>query len=370
MPTAEADVVIVGGGIMGCSTALHLRLKGRSVVLLERDTVAAHASGVNFGNVRRQRRYLPQLPLAMRSRQVWGRLEDLIGDDCGFVAAGHVILALRPGHLEELEAYARDARDYGLELEIVGANAARRRWPWVGEEVVGASWSPADGHANPRLLAPAFARRARALGARVREGAAVVAATHDGARFRVATADGEEARAPVLVNAAGAWGDTLSAWFGEPVALEARAPQQGVTEPLPPFIRPSVGVLHGGIYLRQERRGTVVFGGGHGVSDRRARRVTTSPALSLAQLEKVGRLVPALRHARLVRTWAGNEGYLPDDIPVVGPSRRTPDLFHAFGFCGHGFQLGPGVGSVLAELIADGASEVPLEPFHIGRFAA
>ena len=370
MPPIEADVVIAGGGIMGCSTALHLRLRDRSVVLLERDTVAAHASGVNFGNVRRQRRFLPQLPLAIRSRQIWGQLGDLIGDTCEFTAAGHVIFAFDEGDMAELETYARKALDYGLELEILGANAVRERWPWAGDGVIGASFSPRDGHANPRLLAPAFARRARALGVQVFEGSAVVEARHDGARFRVATDDGREVSAPVMVNTAGAWAATLSGWFGEPAPLVPEAPQQGVTEPVPLFIGPSVGKLTGNIYLRQVARGNVVFGGGRGTADAAARRVYTRPQRTVEQFELVRRLVPALRPARLIRTWAGIEGYMPDDIPVIGPSRTTPGLFHAFGFCGHGFQLGPGVGSVLADLIVDGASDVPLQPFHIDRFAA
>ncbi len=370
MPPIEADVVIAGGGIMGCSTALHLRLRGRSVVLLERDTVAAHASGVNFGNVRRQRRFLPQLPLAMRSREIWGRLADLVGDTCEFTPAGHVVFAFDEGDMAALETYAMRALEYGLELEILGANAVCERWPWVGDGIIGGSWSPNDGHANPRLLAPAFARRARAIGAQILEGATVVEARHDGARFRVATDDGREIAAPVMVNASGAWADTLSAWFGEPVSLVPEAPQQGVTEPLPPLIGPTVGTLAGDIYLRQVARGNVVFGGGRGIADAAARRVYTRPQRTLTHFTLIRRLVPALGHARLIRTWAGIEGYMPDDIPVIGPSRTTPGLFHAFGFCGHGFQLGPGVGSVLAELIVDGHSDVPLEPFHIARFAA
>src|SRR5437867_7294642 len=89
-PAAAADVIIVGGGIMGASAAFFLRQRGRSVILLERGLVGQQASGVNFGNVRRQGRPLFQLPLANRARDIWGRLPALLGEDCEFVPAGHM----------------------------------------------------------------------------------------------------------------------------------------------------------------------------------------------------------------------------------------------------------------------------------------
>jgi sarcosine oxidase subunit beta len=92
------------------------------------------------------------------------------------------------------------------------------------------------------------------------------------------------------------------------------------------------------------------------------------PAKTLAGMGHLGRLVPMLRSAHVIRVWSGIEGYLPDMLPVIGESETMRRLFHAFGFCGHGFQLGPGVGAVLAEMIVDGATTTPLAPFGIGRF--
>jgi sarcosine oxidase subunit beta len=365
-----ADVAIVGGGTAGCSTALHLRQRGASVVLLERGVCGGQASGVNYGGVRRQGRDLAELPLAQRSRAMWGRLAEIVGSDCEFVASGHVKLARSDADMAELEAYREAIRPYDLQLELLGRDTLHARYPFLGDAALGGSLCADDGQANPRLVAPAFARAARAAGADIREHAPVTALEHDGARFRLRTDDGAEISAPTLVNVAGAWGHEIAARFGEPVNEEVTAPNMCVTEPVPYFMVPNFGVCGGGFYVRQIPRGNVILGGGRGVADRERLRAWPVAATTLAASRDTIALVPCLRHAQIIRTWTGIEGVMPDGIPVIGPSRTTPGLFHAFGFSGHGFQLGPAMGAVLAELVLDGATPTPIAAFDIGRFAS
>ncbi|MBR0680870.1 FAD-binding oxidoreductase [Roseomonas eburnea] len=368
-----ADVAIVGGGLMGAATAFFLRRRGLSVVLLERDLVGSHASGTNFGNVRRQGRFLPQLPLANLSREIWGRLPDLIGDDAEFLPSGHIRVAFREADAARLEAYAREARPHGLELELVSGNALRMRFPFLSPEARMASYSPHDGHANPRLAAPAFARAARREGAIVHENAEVLSITKSAEDFLVETSIGRF-RAPLLQVSAGAWGGRLAAAFGEPVPITPHGPQMAVTEPVRYRIEPVMGiaseVVEEGVYLRQVKRGNIVFGGGvRSEASLDTKRARLDPLNTLRQLPQVARLLPAMRALSVIRSWSGVEGYMRDDIPVMGPSAKVAGLFYAFGFCGHGFQLGPGVGATMAELIATGGTGVPIEPFHISRFA-
>jgi sarcosine oxidase, subunit beta len=367
----EVDVAVVGGGIMGASSALHLRaVHGKSVALIERGFIGAQASGVNFGNVRRQGRFLPQLPLAHRSREIWGRLGSLVGDDCEFIATGHLKVAYSAEEMASLEAHAKEAREWGLALELLGANTAHAQYPFLGADVVGACFSPEDGHANPRLVAPAFGRAARAAGVIVHEHVEVDGIERLSGGFRVSTKAGIEIRAEALLNTAGAWGAAIAASFGESVPLDVRGPQMSVTEPLPYFISPVLGTASAVIYLRQVKRGNVVYGGGwRGPATLDPPRGKIDPANSMRQWREVVRIVPALAGVQVIRTWSGVEGYLADDIPVMGPSATTPGLFHSFGFCGHGFQLGPGVGAVMAELVATGRSETSIEPFSVRRFA-
>jgi sarcosine oxidase subunit beta len=370
-----ADVLIVGGGLMGTATALFLRRRGVSVTLLERGLVGQQASGVNFGNVRRQARFLPQLPLANRSLGIWQRLPELIGEDLEFLPSGHIRVAYSQDQVGVLEKYARDAREYGLDLELIDGATMRARYPFLGPEVRAASLSPQDGHANPRLAAPAFARAAVREGAHIVEHTEVLEIAKEGGEFRASCADGRVFRAPTLLITSGAWGDRMSAAFGEPVPLTARGPQMGVTEPVPYRIGPAVGVatphLHESIYFRQIKRGNIIFGGcGRGPAYPDLRRAYVLPEHTLTQFGQLKRLAPRVARLNIIRVWSGIEGYLDDSLPVMGASAKTSGLYYAFGFSGHGFQLGPGVGDVMAELIATGSTSTPIAPFGIGRFAA
>jgi sarcosine oxidase subunit beta len=371
---SAADVIIVGGGLMGAATAFFLRKRGRSVILLERGLVGQQASGTNFGNVRRQGRYFAQLPLSNRAREIWGRLPELIGEDVEFLPSGHLRVGYRPEHIESMEAYAEGAKPYGLALELLSANMLRRRFPFLGPDAIAGSYAPHDGHANPRLAAPAFARAATRAGATIIENAEVLSIDKHGEDFHVATADGRIWRAPAVQISAGAWGARLSARFGEPVPSTTKGPQMAVTEPVSYSLEPVLGVsskeVREVIYLRQVKRGNIVIGGtGHGPVDLDTIRAKVDPLVTLHQFSQLRRLVPAMAALRIIRVWSGIEGYIEDDLPIMGPSSRIPGLFYAFGFCGAGFQLGPGVGDVMAELIDTGSTSTPITAFDIGRFA-
>jgi len=371
----DADVVIVGGGLMGAATAFFLRQRGRSVILLERGLIGQQASGVNFGNVRRQGRFLPQLALANRSRAIWGRLPELLGEDAEFLATGHVRICYDTERLGVLEEYANAARPLGLDLEILSQQALRKRFPYFSHEAVGGSYSPIDGHANPRLAAPAFARAAVRAGARVVENTEIESVEKDGEDFRATATDGRTFRAPAMLITAGAWGGLLSEQFGEAVPMAVHGPQMSVTEPVPYAIREVCGVFttieREVVYCRQIPRGNVIIGGStRGPAFPDIRRAYTVPTSTMSQMAEIRRMIPALGRLNIIRTWSGIEGYMSDGRPIMGPSGRVSGLFYAFGFCGHGFQLGPGVGDVMAELIDTGSTSTPIEPFQMARFAA
>lgn len=359
------DVAIAGGGLVGASAALNLAKRGLRVGLFERRFCGAQASGVNYGGVRCQGRPAEQLPLALRARRVWDRLPELIGSDGEFVASGHLRLARSDADLDGLHRYAQMAREHGLDLQVMAGDAFRRRYPWLGSRAVGGSLCARDGHANPRLVSPAFARAAREAGAEIRENTALTGAVFDGARFQLRTSDASFT-ADWLINSSGAWGNTLAAQFGEAVPLEPIYPNMWVTEPLPLFITHNLGVFGGGIYARQVERGNVVIGGGRGSGNGEYGQPSTDTTRTV--MRDACQLLPLLEHALVIRTWSGVEGATPDDNPIIGASSTTPRLLHAFGFSGGGFLLAPGVGEVLADLVADGATATPIGAFSIERF--
>lgn len=364
----SVDVAIIGGGIVGASAALALRRMGLSVMLLERDACGSRSSGVNYGGVRRQGRPLTQLPLAQRAHGIWGRLPEFIGSDGEYIRSGHLKIARSEADLASLEAYRERSAGFGMDLQILSAKTLRDRYPWLGERAMGGSLCPEDGHANPRLVSPAFARAAAQLGADIREQTRVDDMAHDGTHFVVSSGTELAVHSRFLLNCAGAWAGTVAARFGEPVPIESFHPVMAVTEPLGSFMNLSLGVEGGGIYARQAVRGNCVIGGSRGYALDADRARPSREAIELV-LRQAVELLPTLRTAHIIRTWSGTEGRLPDDEPVIGPSATTPGLIHGFGFAGAGFQVGPAVGEILAELVRDGMTPTPIAAFSISRFS-
>ncbi|AOO85081.1 NAD(P)/FAD-dependent oxidoreductase [Bosea vaviloviae] len=369
MTAGSADVAIIGGGLIAAWTAFFLARRGQRVVMFEKGAVGAQSSGTNFGNLRLQGRFPAQYPLSLHSQALWEEMGSLIGDDCEFAQTGHLYLAFNAEEQAKLEGYAQVSESYGLAIERLGPSELRRRWPWLSETAVAATFSARDATANPRLVTPAVARAAERHGATIRENTRVTALTRQGDGFIVQTADGGQLSCGALVNAAGAWAVEMAECFGETAPIFAAGPPQFVTEPLPCLFAPSLQTIDGSVIARQTERGNVILAGyPRTAADAVANRAPVPPVKTLSAMRALARLVPALAHAHVIRVWSGIEGYLPDMIPVIGPSLTAPGLFHAFGFCGHGFQIGPGVGLCLSEMIIDGATPTPLEPFSIGRF--
>ncbi|MCU4178234.1 NAD(P)/FAD-dependent oxidoreductase [Bosea sp. BH3] len=369
MSAATTDVAIVGGGLIGAWTAFFLARRGQRVTLIEKGVVGAQSSGVNFGNLRLQGRYPAQYPLSLRAQALWEELEALIGEDCEFEQTGHLYLAYHEEESGKLEGYAKVSESYGLNIERVGPAELRRRWPWLGERTVAATFSARDATANPRLVTPAVARAALARGVEVRENMRVDEVARQGEGFLLTMADGSRLSCGSLVNCAGAWALEIAERFGETAPVFPAGPPQFVTEPVPYQIEPSVQAIDGSVIFRQIPRGNIILAGyPRTAADPVMNRAPVPPGKTLAAMRALARVAPMLAHCHVIRVWSGIEAYLPDMIPVIGPSLTQPGLFHAFGFCGHGFQIGPGVGLCLSEMILDGATPTPLDAFSIGRF--
>ncbi len=361
------DVAIIGGGIAGCAAAVQLRRAGMSVVLIERDRCGAAASGVNFGGVRQQGRHPLELPLAQRARKIWSTLNALLGDDTEFAATGHLKLARTDADMAELIAYAAVVRELGLDLQMIGANAIRSDYPWLGGKVIGASLAAEDGQANPRVVAPAYARLAGKVGVDIREMTTVTAASRTATGFQI-EADTLHVTSRLLINTAGMGAAKIASLFGDHVPLEPLLPNMVVTEPLPYLATRSIGVVGGDVYVRQIPRGNVIFGGGRGAGDWANWRSRPASAATAKSAVGLTDLIPAFGDALIIRTWSGIDAVTPDHFPYLGPSATTPGLLHAFGFCGQGFQIGPAVGEVLADLALHGATATPLGAFRLDRF--
>jgi sarcosine oxidase subunit beta len=365
-----ADVVVIGGGLHGCSTALHLALRGLKPVLVEKDYAGRHASGVNAGGVRQLARHIAEIPLSIASMEIWERVEELVGDDCGFSSHGTVLVAESEEELASFRARVDDLRLKGFtHEELIDRAELKRLVPAVSEHCPGGVVSRRDGAADPFRTTQAFRRAAERQGVRILEGVSAERIARDGGGWRVTTTSGDAHAAAAVVNCAGAWADRIAAQLGEAAPLRPSAFMLMISDRQPPFLKPVVGAAGRPLSFKQFQNGTVLIGGGYqGRAERDANRTELDFRGLAASARTVRELFPVMRGARIVRAWAGIEARMPDDIPVIGPSSTAEGVFHAFGFSGHGFQLGPIVGAVIAELVATGRTNLPIEPFRIARF--
>ena len=364
------DVIVVGGGLHGLSAALHIARRGRRVVVLEKDRVAAHASSYSAGGVRTLGRHPAEVPLAVESLAVWHRIADLVGDDCGFQETGHVKVAETDEEMEILRERAASMRQAGWDHEeLIDAAELRRLLPAVAPYAVGGLVARRNGFARPYRTALAFRRAAEAAGAAVHEGVGVVDIARNDGKWRLGCDDGSTYTTPIVVNAAGAWGARLARAVGEDIPLGFSALMMIYTSALPPFVTPVVGLTSRPMSFKQAPSGHVMIGGGHkGIGDLTTGRVELDVERLAFSARTALDLFPILAEARMVHAWAGLEGMLPDEIPVIGVSRVAPGLVHAFGFCGHGFELGPIMGGIVAQLALDGGTNKPIAAFAPDRF--
>ena len=366
------DAIVVGGGLHGLSPALHLARRGKRVLVLERRHVGRHSSGINAGGVRRLGRDLREIALSQVAFEMWHAIERLVGDDCGFRASGQVKVAESAADLATLERRRDSVRALGWQHEeLVDRDELRRLVPALAPHCVGALICRDDGAADPYRTTLAFARAAAGAGAEIREGVGVVALEPTSFGWRVRGDDGREEEGAVVVNAAGAWATRIAAMAGETIPCGVKASMMIVTERLPPFVEPTIGATSRSLSFKQTSSGTVLIGGGHQGRCDVEREVSVPDFANLAKGAQVATaLFPQMRGVKIVRSWCGIEARTADEIPVLGPSATAPGLFHSFGYSGHGFQLAPAAGAAIAELIAQGATNLPIAPFAVSRFAA
>ncbi|HET6185295.1 MAG TPA: FAD-dependent oxidoreductase [Acetobacteraceae bacterium] len=369
--TRAADVLVIGGGIHGCSTAFQLAQRGARVLLVEKNNVGRHASGVNAGGVRRLLRDPAEIPLSVASMRLWHGIAALLGRDCGFTVSGQIAVAETEAEMEHLRQRAAMVRGLGYDHEeLVGPNELYDLLPALAPGCAGGLIAREDGFASPYHATMAFRHAAAEAGAVILEGCRAGGLARSAGVWRVQSSAGPiEARA--LVNCGGAWGGQVAAALGEPVALEPTAPMMMVTAPMPDFVKPVVIGVGRKLSFKQAANGTVLIGGGHrGEPDTAAETSTVDFRKLVTSARTVSALFPIMQQARIVRCWSGIESRMPDDIPVIGPSSTEANAFHAFGFSSHGFQLGPIVGVILADLVERGRTELPIAPFAIDRPAA
>ena len=365
------DVAVIGAGLHGLSAALQIARSGRRVVILERRWSGRHASGASAAGVRLLNRDPVEIPLAAESKEMWHRIESIVGDNCGFLACGQVRIAIRPEDLTAAETRLERLATLGYHHErLIDAAELRLLVPNLSPDVSGALVVLDDGQADPHRTLISFRKACYAAGVEIREGWGVEGVERTNNVWYLFGPAKQRVEAAQIVNAAGAWSGKFAEMIGETLPIKTRSSMMIATERVRPFIKPVLGIVGQPFSFKQTDKGTLVLGGGIQGSYDLEKESSRVKFLALSAGAKLAtRLFPALKSVRIVRTWIGLEAQTPDHFPIVGPSSVAPDVIHVCGFSGHGFQLVPVMGLIAAELIAEGKSRRPIGKLAADRFS-
>jgi len=365
----KADVVIIGGGLIGFSTALQLAMRGSRCIVLEKDSAGRHASGVNAGGLRQLNRHPAEIPLSVAAAEMWHNIDALVDSDCDTRFPGQIRVAENSADMLLLEQRATMVRALGFEHEeIISKDELYRLVPALSAHCKGGLISRKDGYGRPFHALDAFRRKACSLGVEFHPSTRVDELEHTAGEWSAITDKGEF-RAPVLVNCAGAWAGRIAAAVGDTAPVKPGAPMLMITERLPHFMQPVIGAASRKLSFKQMQNGTLLIGGAHMAELDLEHQATDMKWAKLAvSARTVMALFPQLKNVRIVRTWAGIEAFMPDNLPVIS-SGASSGVYHAFGFSAHGFQLSPVVGKIMSQLILDGQADLPIDPFSIERFS-
>lgn len=414
------DVVVIGGGIVGVSTAFFLARKGVSVLVCEKGRVAGEQSSRNWGWVRKMGRDPRELPLMQRSEEIWRQMQTLVGADVGYRETGILYLCENDRDLARREGWLSSAAGFGLDSKMLSKAELDRVLPGSAINWAGGLYTKSDGRTEPQKATPALAAAARRLGARVVAGCAVRGVETTAGRISAAVTEKGRVGCASVVLAGGAWSSLFCGNLG------LRLPQLKVlasvmrTAPFEGGPDGAASSASGFAFRKRHDGGYTIANGNVNVADivpdsfrflrdfwpayrvereyvqlRVGRRFvdelrmprrwkltdrtpfevvrTLSPEPSQEALarawRRLGDVLPVFKDKGIINCWGGYIDVTPDAVPVISPVEAVPGFFVATGFSGHGFGIGPGAGRLMADLVSGDAPLTDPAPFRFGRFA-
>ena len=377
----DTDVLVVGGGIVGCAAAYDLARFGVEVALVERRELNAQASGVNAGSLHVQltTRYfrdekpatvagtVPALmPLAQEAVRVWEELAGELDGDIEFKVGGGLMVAETAAEMATLTRKAAMERAAGLEVSILTGADLGSVAPYLSDRVIGAEYCPGEGKVNPLLATAALARGAVRAGACIRRRTALLDLEHRRGGFLAYTSKGAM-RCRRVVNAAGIAAPRVAAMVGVAVPGEVRPQHMNVTEAAPALLPHLVQHAGRGLTMKQAASGNVIIGGG--LPARAAAALGGAHVLKESlegNLWTARSVVPRVGTLNLLRAWAG-QSLMTDGMPILGAVPSVPGFYLAVA-ANPGLTLGPVCARLLAEALSGRRPSLDLAPFSISRY--
>ncbi len=413
-----SDIVIIGGGIVGVSTAYFLARAGVNVTLCEKGHIACEQSGRNWGWVRKMLRDTREIPMMIESARIWENLANEIGEDVGFVQGGCLVLAQDQKYLNELEAWLPIAEEYGLDTCVVNRKNLNDHIAGAADKWVGGLYTKSDACAEPHKAAPAISRAAAHKGANILTSCAVRGIETAAGKVSAVVTEHGTIKTSTVLCAGGAWTSMFCRSLG--ISLPQLKVKGTVAR-----LAPSEKLFDGDVYddrlgIRRRQDGGYTIADGflldHPVTPATIRfgirflpalmmefgklRISIgkefwdelcapvrwsldeispfeqnrilSPAPSNRALRKtraaIDNLLPQLASVKIVESWAGMVEVTPDVVPIICETAKIPGFFVATGFSGHGFGIGPGAGKAAAEMVSRSKSTFDLSDFNLRRF--
>ena len=371
-----ADVIIIGGGVVGCAAAYYLAKAGHSnVIVLEATKSIGHGgSSRNGGGVRQSGRDVRELPYAMYGiKHLWPTLSEELGVDVEYTQKGNLRLGKTEAHLKKLKTLADNAQSVGLDVRMVDAKEVQEICPYLSKDIIGASWCPTDGHANPLTTTLGYYKRALEMGVRFYTDAPVAELRKVRGKARqVVIKDGTVLEAEQIILAAGYESRYIARTIGVDIPMTRLIDECLVTEMQPKMFDIMLGTAGADFYGHQSHHGSFVFGSDSGYEevtdmDDPSKLVTNSLTLS-ASCRAIMDYVPALKDAKVVRSWCGWLDDAFDGVPFISKVEEAPGLILACGFTGHGFGTAPAVGLMLSQMVAGEETIVDISALRYDRF--
>lgn len=365
-----AEVAIIGGGIMGASTAYYLAKRGVSdVVILEKDLLAQASTGLSVGGIRQQFSHPANIRLSQKSVRVYEDFEEELGVDINFRQVGYLFLAQKDETWDDFLSSVETQRQHNVLVEVLSAEEIKQRWPYLNvSDLKGGTFGPKDGYADPYLAAMGFANSARKLGVRIEERTKVTGIKIERGRVEGVETTKGPISSPVIVNVAGPWGGEIALMAGLDLLAKPYRRQVFITKSFEAIPKPVPMIIDQDVtfYFKGEEPGILM--GMSNPDEPSSFNINMDRDFLEKVIEAAVHRAPILEKAEILRGWGGLYTITPDQNPIIGEMPSAEGFFWAIGFSGHGFQQAPAVGLILSELILDGQTDFDLKPFAYGRF--
>ncbi|HDQ16310.1 MAG TPA: FAD-binding oxidoreductase [Bacteroidetes bacterium] len=366
----KADVVIIGGGINGCSLAYNLSKRGLDTVVFEKNYLSSGATGGCGAGIRQQWSTVENATLSIESVKIFEKLSKELGEDIEFRQGGYLIVIHDKNELAQAEKNVNMQRSLGLKVDIINTDKIKEIVPILdikGMNAIGATFCLTDGQANPFKTNFAYANAARRHGATIYTHTEVKDIKVDNKTIKGVRTDKGDVKTDVVVNAAGVHSKEIAKRIGVSLPIAPFRKEIMATERFKTMFESMVISFKDGIYFSQQIEGQIV--GGIPIPEERSGFKTMPTFDFLHHMSKtLVRYAPVLKHINMLRHWTGFYDVTPDARPILGETKQIKGFVQCNGFSGHGFMISPMVAKLLTDYIVDGKTSDILNSLNLDRF--